>query len=61
MFRCFVRLRGTLPRASTSAVYDHCGRAGLDVDDDHHNTYTINDSHRWIRVGFKRLLDRDGE
>ena len=42
-------------------MYDHCDRAGLDVDDDHHNTYTINDSHRWIRVGFKRLLDRDGE
>jgi hypothetical protein len=41
-------------------MYDHCDRAGLDVDD-HHNTNTINDTHRWVRVRFKRLLERDGE
>ena len=34
-------------------MYDHCDRAGLDVDDHHNNTYTINGSHRWVRSGSK--------
>jgi hypothetical protein len=38
-------------------MYDHCD--GGDVNDDHHNTYAINNTHRGIRVGFKRLLERD--